>query len=153
MWVTCFEELRKLTNATVVNLTPLQLNDLCDKLWDVGTLLQSEEPFDIFEDAFRPWPKSCPDDPDVAAWYATRSEKMPKRMEMLRAYRSRPDVEKYEVVLRKVLRLFGEGIRESLERTSGHYLSRTNGKFQNSNLTEKANSSLTTTGRSGRSLW
>ena len=64
--------------------------------------------------------------------------KMPKRMEMLRAYRPRPDVEKCEVVLRKVLRLFGEGIRESLERTSGYYLSRTNGKFQNSNLTEKA---------------
>ena len=89
-------------------------------------------------DAFRPWPESCPDDPDVAAWYATRSEKMPKRMEMLRTYRSRPDMGKYEVVLRKVLHLFGEGIHESLERTMGHYLSRTNGKFQNSNLTEKA---------------
>jgi hypothetical protein len=121
-----------------VNERHHQLNDLHGKLRDVGTLLQSEEPFEIFEDAFRLWPKSCPDDLDVAAWCATRSENMPKRMEILRAHRPRPDVEKYEVALRKVLRLFGEGIHESPERTMGHYLSRTNGKFQNSNLAEKA---------------
>jgi hypothetical protein len=47
---------------------------------------------------------------------------MPKRMEMLHAHRSRPDVEKCDVVLRKALHLFGEGTHESLERTMGNYL-------------------------------
>jgi hypothetical protein len=57
-------------------------------------------------------------------------------MEALRKYRSRPDVDKYEVVLRKVLLLFGKGIHESLERTMGDFLKATNGKFQNDNLSE-----------------
>jgi hypothetical protein len=135
-WATCFKEPRELTNASVVNLNPMELNDLCDRLHAVGTLLQSEDAFGIMEGAFRPWPKARPDDAEVAAWCHKRPANVPKRVEALRKHRSRPDVDKHEVVLRKALLLFGKGICGSLERTMGDFLKAANGKFQNDSLSE-----------------
>ena len=54
--------------------------------------------------------------------------------EKLTAYRLRTDVNEYEVVLWDVMRLFGEGIRESLTRMMGNFLSSTGCALTNSKL-------------------
>ncbi len=51
---------------------------------------------------------------------------------LLRAYETREDIESYGVILKKVFRLFGEAIHESLTRTLGQYLEATGGKLANS---------------------
>ena len=53
MWKCLFKELRGLTNTTNM-LNPLELNDLYDHMWNVGVLLQSDEPLAILADDFRP---------------------------------------------------------------------------------------------------
>ncbi len=57
LWRLVYRELRALTNDHVLNLNPLEVNDLNDYLWDVGTLLTSTEALDILEDGWRPWPR------------------------------------------------------------------------------------------------
>ena len=49
----------------------------------------------------------------------------------LRQYTTREDIDTYEPVLREGLRLFGQAIRISLERTMGNYLKSTDGVFRN----------------------
>jgi hypothetical protein len=52
-----YKELRALTNDQTLNLNPLEVNDLNDYLWDVGTLLTSTDALEILEDGWRPWPR------------------------------------------------------------------------------------------------
>ena len=54
----------------------------------------------------------------------------------LRNFRDRADAAEYEVVLKEVFALFGEGVHESLERTMGKYLERTNGDKALSKLSD-----------------
>jgi hypothetical protein len=54
----------------------------------------------------------------------------------LREYESREDLESYVVVLKKVLRLFGSAIQESLTRTMDNYLEVTNGRLANGHRSE-----------------
>jgi hypothetical protein len=51
-----FKELRGLTNAKGLELHPMELNELYEYLYDLGTTLQGETCLRIFEDGFRPWP-------------------------------------------------------------------------------------------------
>ncbi len=46
-----------MANDQTLNLNPLEVNDLNDYLWDVGTLLTSTDALDILEDGWRPWPR------------------------------------------------------------------------------------------------
>jgi hypothetical protein len=57
MWRVVYRELRAVTNDATLALNPMQLNDIYDHLWDVGTLLTSEDSLTILEEGFRPWPK------------------------------------------------------------------------------------------------
>ncbi len=54
-----YRELRAVTNDATLALNLMQLNDIYDHLWDVGTLLTSEDSLTILEESFtsRPWPK------------------------------------------------------------------------------------------------
>jgi hypothetical protein len=56
MWRVAFKELRGLTNSKGLELNPLELNELYEYLYDLGTTLQGETCLRIFEDGFRPWP-------------------------------------------------------------------------------------------------
>jgi hypothetical protein len=51
-------------------------------------------------------------------------------MSRLRAYRQRADLDKYEKMLKAVLKLFGEGIIASLELTMKDYLKQIKGKLR-----------------------
>jgi hypothetical protein len=59
LWKIEFEELRGLTNKTTiqdsgVGLNPMELNDLYDHMWNLGTLLQSDNSFAVLENTYRP---------------------------------------------------------------------------------------------------
>ena len=57
MWRQVFRELRALTNDKTIKVTPLQLNELYDHLWNVGELLTTDSCLELFHGDFRPWPK------------------------------------------------------------------------------------------------
>ena len=40
MWVAAYHELRAMTNSTVVDLNPMEVNAIYDEMWMMGTLLQ-----------------------------------------------------------------------------------------------------------------
>ncbi len=50
MWRQVFRELRALTNDKSMALNALELNDLYEELWNVGTLLQGDSWREIFDD-------------------------------------------------------------------------------------------------------
>jgi hypothetical protein len=52
-----YRELRALTNDGIMNLNPMELNEIYEQLWNVGTLLRSDDALHILEDGYRPWPK------------------------------------------------------------------------------------------------
>jgi hypothetical protein len=54
MWRQVFRELKALTNDKTIALNPLELNDLYEELWNVGSLLQTDSCLDIFDDNYRP---------------------------------------------------------------------------------------------------
>ena len=55
MWVVAFEELQALTNSTEVGLNPIELHRIYDRLWELGTKLQSESWLGIYSGDYRPW--------------------------------------------------------------------------------------------------
>ena len=70
MWRQMFRELRALTNDKSMGLNPLELNDLYEELWNVGTLLQGDGWRAILDDAYRPWPRLRQDTPIGCKFYA-----------------------------------------------------------------------------------
>ena len=136
LWKTAFEELRGLTNKksiqdSGVGLNPMELNDLYDHLWNMGSLLQTEDALDVIGDLYRPWPR-CRYNEGPSKLYYTHLEKhkAAERAE-LRAFETKSDVEMYKPILIEVLNLFGTAIHTSLERTMGKYLKATDGIFRN----------------------
>ena len=57
MWRVVYRELRAVTNDATLALNPMDINDIYDHVWDVATLLTSEDCLTIFDEGFRPWPK------------------------------------------------------------------------------------------------
>ena len=60
MWRVVYRELRALTNDSAINLDPMELCDIYEHVWDVGSLLQSDDCLSILDDGYRPWPKVLP---------------------------------------------------------------------------------------------
>jgi len=115
-------------------LSPPELNDLYDELWEVATLLEGPDALDILEDAYRPWGRhECIRNVE---WHVEHDRRLSARKAVLREFRSRSDAAEYTVILKEVFALFGNGIKESLFRTMGDYLEATNGKFARSKLPE-----------------
>ena len=57
MWRVVYRELRALTNASDINLNPMDLNDVYACVWNVGSLIMSENALSILDANYRPWPK------------------------------------------------------------------------------------------------
>jgi hypothetical protein len=105
------------TNDKKLALTPMDVNDLYEHVWNVGTLLMSEDSVDILQDGFRPWPRVK--EGSEASWDFYDIHDRNKAMDLmpLRKYQDREDIVTYTVILKEVLHLFGQGIHESLTRT------------------------------------
>jgi len=136
VWRLIYRELRAVTNENTLDLNPLELNDLYDYLWDVGELLQGDESLDIMQEGWRPWPRVK--EGSEASWdfYDILDRHKARDLELLNRYQVRADVEQYTAMLKTVLRLFGEAIKESLTRTMADYLEATGGRLRNANKTE-----------------
>ena len=101
MWVVAFGELRALTNSKAVELNPLQLNAIYDKLWDLGSLLQSDDSLDVFKDGYRPWEKI----EELGPFYEKKEKTGglgEERWKLLCAFEDRSDKDKYIPVLKKI---------------------------------------------------
>ena len=127
VWRLIYRELRAFTNANTLNLNPLdlELNELYDNLWDVGELLRGEDALDILEEGWRPWPRVK--EGSEASWdfYDILDRHKARDLEILQRHRARANVEQYTSVLKTVLALFGDAIKESLTRTMADYLEAT----------------------------
>ena len=49
MWRVVYRELRALTNDAVMDLNPMELNEVYEEVWNVGTLLMSDEALSILD--------------------------------------------------------------------------------------------------------
>ena len=87
MWVVVFDDLRALTNGTVAPLNPLEINNLYEKLWEIGDLLQSQACMDVLKDDYRPWGRVRPDDMDLCSWEDAREARKPARITRLQEFR------------------------------------------------------------------
>ena len=96
-------------------------------------MLQTDKCLVVFEDWFRPWPHVFKNGLRSKLFYKRVDANLSGDLEKLRTYQLREDRERYEAILREILRLFGEGIIASLEYTMGDYLSQTNGALCNNN--------------------
>ncbi len=81
-----------------MGLTPLEINDLYDHLWNVGVVLQSEDSLQIFEDGWRPWPRVR--DGSECSWdfYDIHERHKAADLTILRAFERREDVAVYTQV-------------------------------------------------------
>jgi hypothetical protein len=136
MWKVAFEELRGLTNkkdlqAVGVGLNPMELNDLYDHLWNMGTLVQGEEALSILDTGYRPWPRVRYLQAPSRSYYSHLETNKTAEIEELKRFEQRADLDIYRPILLEVLQLFGLAIHTSLERTLGKYLKSTNGFFRN----------------------
>ena len=136
MWKVAFEELRGLTNkkdlqVVGVGLNPLELNDLYDHLWNLGTLLQGEDAFSILDTGYRPWPRVRYLQAPSRNYYNYLESNKIAEIQELKSFEQRADLEIYRPILLEVLKLFGLSIHTSLERTLGQYLKSTDGVFRN----------------------
>ena len=136
MWRLVYRELRAVTNDRKLNINPLLLNDLYDNLWDVAEQLQQETSLDILEPGWRPWPRVLEGTEESWDFYDVHDRDKERALVVLRQHMAREDVEQYNIILKHVLRLFGDAIKESLTRTMGEYLEATGGRLRNATKTE-----------------
>ncbi len=88
MWKSIFQELRGLTNTKNM-LNPMELNDLYDHLWNVGVLLQSNDPESIVDDDFRPWPRVRGNEEASRHFYENLERDKLAHLAELRQYKTR----------------------------------------------------------------
>lgn len=146
IWIQLFDELRALTNSNDVNLNPIELNEIYDKLFDYAQLMQEEgddeKLLDIFKKDFRLWEKFD----KLKDWYAAhdtkkqcpsdRNNDKKYHEEVFKAVSAiggdyRDDWDRYKPQLISTLRLFWAGLVKSFKFTSSNYLSALDGKYSN----------------------
>jgi hypothetical protein len=83
----------------------MDLNDLYEELWAVGSLLQTEESLSILDEGFRPWPRVK--EGTEASWdfYDIHDRNKAADLVTLKKYTNREDLETYTVVLKEVFNL------------------------------------------------
>ena len=88
----------------------------------------------VLDPDYRPWPKIKLDRPEVVQQYDRLETNLGATRALLLSHQQATDSDEYGTVLKEVLALFGEGIRESLQRTMGDFLEETNGAKAESQL-------------------
>ena len=109
----------------------MELNDLYDHLWNMGTLLQGKDALSVLDDSYRPWPRVRFNEGPSRHYYDRLEKNKAAERAELKQYEQRPDLDVYGPILLEVLQLFGTAIHTSLERTLGKYLKSTDGIFRN----------------------
>jgi hypothetical protein len=113
-WVVAFEELRALTNATVVNPNPMELHRVFDHVWVFAVVLSGADPLSVMALGHRPWPQIRPGNAEVEAWCRRRSVHYERDKARIVAHRGKHDGLEHTAVLKKLLQLMGISIHTSL---------------------------------------
>jgi hypothetical protein len=114
-----------------VGLNPMELNDLYDHLWNMGSLLQTDDALEVLDEDYRPWPRVRYTEAPSRHYYDhLEKNKAANRAELLQ-FETKSDLLVYRPILLEVIQLFGLAIHTSLERTMGKYLKATDGIFRN----------------------
>ena len=116
--------------------TPITFYRLYEYLYDIGTLLQTEQSLSIFGVNFRPWPHIYQNRGRSKKFYKDMDRNLDRDLLALNNFEGREDGVQYTTLLRKILELFGLGIIDSLEYTLGKYLRQTDGPLANDNREE-----------------
>ena len=115
---------------TGLEISPIELNELYEHLYDVGKMLQTPECMSVFDAGFRPWPRIIKAG-QSDKFYTAVDANLEVDLDRLKTYNARADTESYCTILRKVLALFGEGVIASLDYTMDKYLKQTDGELSN----------------------
>ncbi len=100
-------------------------------MYDLGKLLQTPDSLTVFSGNFRPWPHIYQNRGRSKKFYTAMDRNLTRDLTALRTYDNRADNVKYTNLLRTILKLFGEGIIDSLEYTLHKYLYQTDGALCN----------------------
>jgi hypothetical protein len=114
-----------------IELNPLELNSLYENLYDLGTMLQTNECMGVFEEGFRPLPHIYKDKGRAKKFYNATDRDLTEDLHRLRPKLEREDASKYTGVMCEIFGCFGSGIIDSLEYTLKDYLRQTNGGLRN----------------------
>ncbi len=98
MWRIVYRGLRALTNDKKLALTPMDVNDLYEHVWNVGTLLMSEDSLNILQDGFRPWPRVKEGSEVSWDFYDIHDRNKAMDLMLLRKYQDREDIVTYTVI-------------------------------------------------------
>jgi hypothetical protein len=109
----------------------MELNDLYDHLWNMGSILKTDEALTVLDDDYRPWPRVRYNEVPSRQYYDHLEKNKVGHRAELRQYENKSDLDVYRPILLEVLQLFGTAIHTSLERTMGKYLKATDGIFRN----------------------
>ena len=109
----------------------MELNDLYDHLWNMGTTLESEEALSVLDTDYRPWPRVRYTERASRHFYDHLERNKPAALMELKQYEKKSDLAVYMPILLEVMQLFGLAVHTSLERTMGKYLKATDGVFRN----------------------
>jgi hypothetical protein len=121
IWRVVFKELRGLTNSKGLEISPSELNTLCEYPYDLGTMLQTTECMTVFDETFRPWPHIYKPGLRSKKVYENLDRNLMEDLDRLQTYQTRADSEVYGDILMQVFGLFGKGIITSLEFTTTNY--------------------------------
>ena len=137
-WTVAFNELRTVTNITIqehgqgagatkhAHVNPMEINEMYEGLWGMGTLLQTSNALKVLDNEYKPWNRPRPGDAELTELYRKCDESKVERKASLRDYKKEDeDFDAYTQRLMEVLHLLGEGIHESLTRTMGDFLDAT----------------------------
>ena len=114
-----------------IELNPLELNSLYEHLYDLGTILQTNQCMVLFEEGFRPWPHIYKNKGRAKKFYKAIDGDLNEDLQRLRPQLEREDASKYTGIMCEVFGCFGSGIIDSLEFTLKKYLRQTNGSLRN----------------------
>ncbi len=146
-WTVAFNELRTLANIKMRehgqgvgttkhgHVNPMEINEMYEGLWEMGTLLQTPNALKVLDNEYKPWKRPRSRGLELTELYRKCDESIVERKASLRDYKKESeDFHAYTERLMEVLHLLGEGIHDSLTRTMGDFLDATDGTKANSKL-------------------
>jgi hypothetical protein len=99
----------------------MELNDLYDHLWNMGSLLQGEDALSILDAGYRPWPRVRYSHATSCSYYDHLERNKTAEWIELKQYEKWVDLATYRPILVEVLQLYGIALHTSLERILGKY--------------------------------
>jgi hypothetical protein len=83
----------------------MELNDLYDHMWNMGSILKTDEALTVLDDDYRPWPRVRYNEVPSRQYYGHLEKNKVGHRAELRQYENKSDLDVYRPVLLEVLQL------------------------------------------------